>query len=84
MKIGIIEKPGVLKIAERDIPKVQTSTDVLVKVKRVGICDSDIHIFQGRKPFAVYPRVWGMEPIIFCGTCYAAGKGGAMCASSLR
>ena len=61
MKIGIIENPGVLKIAERDIPKVQTSTDVLVKVKRVGICCSDIHIFHGRNPFAVYPRVWGMR-----------------------
>ncbi|MDR1400276.1 MAG: zinc-binding alcohol dehydrogenase family protein [Treponema sp.] len=61
MKIGIIEKPGVLNIAERDIPKVETSTDVLVKVKRLGICGSDIHIFHGRNPFAVYPRVWGHE-----------------------
>jgi L-gulonate 5-dehydrogenase len=61
MKIGIVEKPGLLKIAEREAPLVKNSDDVLIKVKRVGICGSDIHIFHGRNPFAVYPRVWGHE-----------------------
>ncbi|MDR2864412.1 MAG: zinc-binding alcohol dehydrogenase family protein [Spirochaetaceae bacterium] len=99
MKVGIIEKPGELKIAERDIPKVKDSHDVLIKVKRVGICGSDIHIFHGKNPFAVYPRVWGhefvgevietgsdvksvhqgshvvVEPILFCGKCYACRQG---------
>jgi L-gulonate 5-dehydrogenase len=99
MKIGIVEKPGVLKIAERDVPVVKTSDDVLIKVKRVGICGSDIHIFHGKNPFAVYPRVWGhefvgevvetgggvqgvkkgdhvvVEPIIYCGSCYACRQG---------
>jgi L-gulonate 5-dehydrogenase len=99
MKIGIVEKPGVLKIAERDVPVVKNSDDVLIKVKRVGICGSDIHIFHGKNPFAVYPRVWGhefvgelvdvgggvqgvkkgdhvvVEPIIFCGSCYACRQG---------
>nr|MDR2741027.1 zinc-binding alcohol dehydrogenase family protein [Treponema sp.] len=99
MKIGIVEQPRVLTIAERDIPVVKDSDDVLVKVKRVGICGSDIHIFHGKNPFAVYPRVWGheftgeivetgggvrevssgdhvvVEPIIFCGHCYACRQG---------
>jgi L-gulonate 5-dehydrogenase len=99
MKVGIVEKPGILKIAERDIPKITRSDEVLIKVKRVGICGSDIHIFHGKNPFAVYPRVWGhefvgevietgstagdlkkgahvvVEPIIYCGTCYACRQG---------
>ncbi|MDR3302603.1 MAG: zinc-binding alcohol dehydrogenase family protein [Spirochaetaceae bacterium] len=61
MKVGIVEKPGVLKIAERDVPQLTGARDVLVQVKRVGICGSDIHIFHGKNPFATYPRIWGHE-----------------------
>jgi L-gulonate 5-dehydrogenase len=61
MKAGVIEKPGVLTLVERDIPKVKKADDVLIKVKRTGICGSDMHIFHGKNPFAVYPRVWGHE-----------------------
>ncbi|GMO44922.1 MAG: zinc-binding alcohol dehydrogenase family protein [Termitinemataceae bacterium] len=99
MKIGIVEKPGTLKLADRDVPKIKNTDDVLIKVKRVGICGSDIHIFHGKNPFAVYPRVWGhefvgevvetgsdagsvkkgchvvVEPIIYCGSCYACRQG---------
>ncbi|MDR3325407.1 MAG: zinc-binding alcohol dehydrogenase family protein [Spirochaetaceae bacterium] len=61
MKVGIVEKPGVLKIAEREEPKVVGPQDVLIQVKRVGICGSDVHIRHGKNPFATYPRVWGHE-----------------------
>jgi L-gulonate 5-dehydrogenase len=61
LKVGIVEKPGVLKIAERDVPQLTGARDVLVQVKRVGICGSDIHIFHGKNPFATYPRIWGHE-----------------------
>jgi L-gulonate 5-dehydrogenase len=70
MKIGIVETPGVLKVQERDKPTITGANDVLIKVKRVGICGSDIHIFHGNNPFAVYPRVWGHE---FTGEVIAAG-----------
>ncbi|MDR2445332.1 MAG: zinc-binding alcohol dehydrogenase family protein [Spirochaetaceae bacterium] len=72
MKVGIVETPGVLKLAEREIPKVKNADDVLVKVKRVGICGSDIHILHGKNPFAVYPRVWGHE---FVGEVADTGAG---------
>ena len=72
MKVGIVETPGVLKFSEREIPKVENSDDVLVKVKRVGICGSDIHILHGKNPFAVYPRVWGHE---FVGEVADTGAG---------
>ncbi|MDR3342590.1 MAG: zinc-binding alcohol dehydrogenase family protein [Treponema sp.] len=99
MKIGVVEKPGVLKRAERDVPSIKQADEVLIKVKRVGICGSDIHIFHGKNPFAIYPRVWGhefvgevvetgsavtkvkqgarvvVEPIMYCGTCYACRQG---------
>jgi L-gulonate 5-dehydrogenase len=61
MKIGIIKVPGTLALEERDKPAVKSPADVLIKVQRVGICGSDIHIYHGKNPFAVYPRVWGHE-----------------------
>jgi L-gulonate 5-dehydrogenase len=61
MKIGIVEKPAALRIAEREMPRAAAGAEVLVKVARVGICGSDIHIYHGKNPFAVYPRVWGHE-----------------------
>ncbi|MDR0409336.1 MAG: zinc-binding alcohol dehydrogenase family protein [Spirochaetaceae bacterium] len=72
MKVGVVEKPGVLKLVEREIPKIKNADDVLVKVKRVGICGSDIHILHGKNPFAVYPRVWGHE---FVGEVAETGAG---------
>ncbi|GMO57444.1 MAG: zinc-binding alcohol dehydrogenase family protein [Termitinemataceae bacterium] len=108
MKIGIVEKPGILKLAEKDVPKVKNDDDVLIKVKCVGICGSDIHIFHGKNPFAVYPRVWGhefvgevietgsgvstvkkgahvvVEPIIYCGKCYACRQGRGNICESLK
>lgn len=61
MKVGLIEKPGVLKLADREEPKIVNPTDVKIKVKRVGICGSDIHILHGTNAFAVYPLIWGHE-----------------------
>jgi L-gulonate 5-dehydrogenase len=72
MKVGIVEKPGVLAIGERDAPEVAGARDVLVRVKRVGICGSDVHIFHGKNPFATYPRVWGHE---FVGVVADVGAG---------
>jgi L-gulonate 5-dehydrogenase len=106
MKVGVVETPGVLKLVEREIPNIKNADDVLVKVRRVGICGSDIHILHGKNPFAVYPRVWGhefvgevvdtgagvtsvkksdrvvIEPILYCGSCYACRQGrGNVCAN---
>ncbi|MDR0382707.1 MAG: zinc-binding alcohol dehydrogenase family protein [Spirochaetaceae bacterium] len=72
MKVGSVEKPGVLKLAEREMPGIKNADDVLIKVKRVGICGSDIHIYHGKNPFAVYPRVWGHE---FVGEVAETGLG---------
>ena len=106
MKAGLVEKPGVLTLVEREMPKIKKNDDVLIKIKRVGICGSDVHIMHGKNPFVVYPRVWGhefagevveagsavvsvkkgdhvsVEPIIYCGKCYACRQGrGNICES---
>lgn len=61
MKSGIIEKVGVIKIEETPMPKIEKANDVIIKVKYVGICGSDVHIYHGQNAFAKYPLVWGHE-----------------------
>ncbi|RZJ06825.1 MAG: zinc-binding alcohol dehydrogenase family protein [Rubrivivax sp.] len=35
--------------------------EVLLRVKRVGVCGTDLHIFTGNQPYLAYPRVMGHE-----------------------
>ena len=56
----ICEKPGTLRAVDRPIP-VPAAGEVLLRVKRVGVCGTDLHIFAGRQPYLEYPRVMGHE-----------------------
>jgi 2-desacetyl-2-hydroxyethyl bacteriochlorophyllide A dehydrogenase len=53
-------EPGRLEIVQRDIPRLEPGC-ALVRPRRVGICGTDYHIFQGKHPFLHYPRVMGHE-----------------------
>lgn len=48
-------------LTEEEIPKIRKENDVLVEVKAVGICGTDLHIFQGERKDVTYPRVMGHE-----------------------
>jgi 2-desacetyl-2-hydroxyethyl bacteriochlorophyllide A dehydrogenase len=56
----ICESPGVLRAQHSDIP-VRAAGEVLLRVSRVGICGTDLHIFTGNQPYLQYPRVMGHE-----------------------
>ncbi|TIX88085.1 zinc-binding alcohol dehydrogenase family protein [Rhizobium sp. P44RR-XXIV] len=60
MKTLICNEPGKLSLIERDVPN-PAEGEVLVRIKRVGICGTDFHIYQGKHPFLEYPRVMGHE-----------------------
>jgi 2-desacetyl-2-hydroxyethyl bacteriochlorophyllide A dehydrogenase len=60
MKTVICEQPRKLSVAERPMPDVGPD-DVLIRVKRVGVCGTDLHIFTGNQPYLAYPRVMGHE-----------------------
>jgi len=45
MKAAFLYKPGDVRIKEIDIPKIEAD-EVLVGIKAVGICGSDIHYFK--------------------------------------
>ncbi|WP_072341267.1 zinc-binding alcohol dehydrogenase family protein [Devosia enhydra] len=60
MRALVCAEPGQLAIATRAIPQ-RGPDEVLVRVRRVGICGTDYHIFEGKHPFLAYPRVMGHE-----------------------
>ena len=56
----ICDSPGTLRAEQRAMP-VPADGEVLLRVQRVGICGTDLHIFAGRQPYLHYPRVMGHE-----------------------
>lgn len=56
----ICETPGTLRAHERPKPG-RGDDEVLLRVRRVGVCGTDLHIFTGDQPFLNYPRVMGHE-----------------------
>ncbi len=43
------------------IQPVAAAGETLLKIKRIGICGTDLHAFEGTQPFFNYPRVLGHE-----------------------
>ena len=46
---------------ENPDPPLPGPGQVLVQTHTVGICGSDIHLYEGRHPYRVYPNVYGHE-----------------------
>ncbi len=60
MKQAILTKLQTIEFSETDKPS-PASNEVLVKVKNIGICGSDIHAFHGKHPFMSFPIRLGHE-----------------------
>ncbi|HEX7687391.1 MAG TPA: zinc-binding alcohol dehydrogenase family protein [Burkholderiaceae bacterium] len=56
----ICDTPGTLLARSRPVPE-RRAGEVLLRVKRVGVCGTDLHIFTGNQPYLSYPRVMGHE-----------------------
>jgi len=60
MKSVVCVKPWQLKMKEMDLPGAK-SDEALIRIRRVGICGTDLHAFKGEQPYFTYPRVLGHE-----------------------
>jgi 2-desacetyl-2-hydroxyethyl bacteriochlorophyllide A dehydrogenase len=52
--------PGRLEFVDIAGP-VRRPGEVLVRMRRMGVCGTDMHIYGGRQPFFDYPRIIGHE-----------------------
>jgi 2-desacetyl-2-hydroxyethyl bacteriochlorophyllide A dehydrogenase len=60
MQVLVCESPERLILARLPIPE-RGEDEILIRVRRVGICGTDMHIVRGTQPFLSYPRVMGHE-----------------------
>lgn len=67
----VMTAPGVIKFRETPRP-IAAEGQVLVRIMRIGICGSDIHVYHGKHPFTIYPVTQGHE---VSGRIEAVGSG---------
>jgi 2-desacetyl-2-hydroxyethyl bacteriochlorophyllide A dehydrogenase len=60
MKLLRCEKPHNFQFHETSIPSLEDGHSLL-QIKRIGVCGTDIHAFEGTQPYFNYPRVLGHE-----------------------
>ena len=75
----ICNEPRSLTAIESPIPDRQPG-ETLIRVKRVGVCGTDLHIYTGNQPFLEYPRVMGHE---FSGIVEASEEGSGLVAGDV-
>ena len=57
---AIMVNPGVIEFNNISIPSPKKD-EVLIHIKRIGVCGSDIHVYHGLHPYTKYPIVQGHE-----------------------
>ncbi|WP_292973030.1 zinc-binding alcohol dehydrogenase family protein [Mucilaginibacter sp.] len=60
MKTLVCGQPGQLTYSNREMP-VPAEGMAIIKIKRIGICGTDLHAFEGTQPYFNYPRILGHE-----------------------
>lgn len=53
--------PGVINYNEIPEPGQLKDNEILLRIKRIGVCGSDIHVFHGKHPATPYPVIQGHE-----------------------
>lgn len=71
MKTLICTRPGLFEYKETEEP-VLPHGHAMIKVKRIGVCGTDLHAYKGTQPYFNYPRILGHE---LAGEITAIGEG---------
>lgn len=71
MRALLCARPGELTLVERPKPDPAPGS-ARVRLRRAGVCGTDLHIFEGTQPYFAYPRVIGHE---LSGEIEAVGAG---------
>jgi 2-desacetyl-2-hydroxyethyl bacteriochlorophyllide A dehydrogenase len=71
MKQAVMTAPGEIEIREVEVPNPGPG-EVLLRIQRIGVCGSDVHVYHGRHPYTGYPVVQGHE---FSATVEGLGEG---------
>jgi threonine dehydrogenase-like Zn-dependent dehydrogenase len=60
MKALVLQQPGEVTIGHVPYP-TPSGDEILLQVRRVGLCGSDLNSYRGKNPMISYPRILGHE-----------------------
>jgi 2-desacetyl-2-hydroxyethyl bacteriochlorophyllide A dehydrogenase len=60
MKALVCIRPGKLDYADIPVPAAKEG-NAIIRIRRIGICGTDLHAYRGTQPFFNYPRILGHE-----------------------
>jgi len=59
----VLERPGIVRIVDGD-PAQPIPGQAYVRLRKAGICGSDLSAYRGTSPLVTYPRVLGHELLV--------------------
>lgn len=60
MRILVCAEPRKLMYGTADAPKAKPGY-AIIRIRRIGVCGTDLHAFEGTQPYFNYPRILGHE-----------------------
>jgi 2-desacetyl-2-hydroxyethyl bacteriochlorophyllide A dehydrogenase len=60
MKTLVCTSPGQFEYSPGEKPTL-TPGNAIIKIKRIGVCGTDLHAYEGTQPYFEYPRILGHE-----------------------
>jgi len=61
MRQAIMLSPGKIDFRQVPEPGQLKDNEILLRIKKIGICGSDVHVFHGKHPATPYPVIQGHE-----------------------
>src|ERR1039458_6167483 len=60
MRALVIDRPGEARVIEMERP-VADPLEATMRIRRIGLCGTDLSTFLGKNPLVTYPRIPGHE-----------------------
>jgi threonine dehydrogenase-like Zn-dependent dehydrogenase len=60
MKALVIDRPGEARVIDVE-PVAADPLDATMRIRRIGLCGTDLSTFRGKNPLVTYPRIPGHE-----------------------
>jgi 2-desacetyl-2-hydroxyethyl bacteriochlorophyllide A dehydrogenase len=61
MKAVVLERPGLAQLAAVAEPRIAHEDEILLQVRRIGLCGTDLNSYRGANPLVTFPRIPGHE-----------------------
>jgi threonine dehydrogenase-like Zn-dependent dehydrogenase len=61
MKATVLRAPGEAAVDQVPEPESAGDNNILLQVRKIGLCGSDLNSYRGRNPLVTYPRILGHE-----------------------